>query len=124
MEKITSCGDNCLECPRYNITDSEELKRLAKLWYKIGWRDEIVCAEDMVCHGCSSHKKCTYKLVECIQEHGVKKCNQCTLFPCEKINDMLVKSKMYQKRCQNICSKDEYKKLEKAFFQKEENLKK
>lgn len=27
-EKITLCGDNCLECPRYNSDGEEELKKL------------------------------------------------------------------------------------------------
>ena len=26
-EKITLCGDNCLECPRYHAHTEEELKR-------------------------------------------------------------------------------------------------
>ena len=29
-EKITLCGDNCIECPRYNAHTEEELKALEK----------------------------------------------------------------------------------------------
>ena len=35
-EKITLCGDNCIECPRYNAHTEEELKAVAELWYKVG----------------------------------------------------------------------------------------
>ena len=45
-------------------------------------------------------------------------------FPCEKINSMLVRSKEYQKRCKEICSDIEYDILEKAFFDKENKLRK
>ena len=68
-ERITLCGDNCTKCPRYKAHSAEELKAVAELWYKIGWRDKIV-----------SNKE--------------------------------------------ICSPTEYIILEKAFFDKENNLKK
>lgn len=35
-EKITLCGDNCIECPRYNAHSDEELKAVAELWYRVG----------------------------------------------------------------------------------------
>ena len=41
-EKITLCGDNCIMCPRYNANTNEELKAVAELWYKFGWRNTIV----------------------------------------------------------------------------------
>lgn len=30
IEKITLCGDNCIECPRYNAHTDEELKQVAE----------------------------------------------------------------------------------------------
>ncbi len=30
-EKITLCGDTCIECPRYNIHSDEELRNVAEL---------------------------------------------------------------------------------------------
>ena len=121
-EKITLCGDNCIECPRFNAHTEKELYEVAKLWYKVGWRKEIVSNQEISCSGCSSHKDCTYKLIECTKEHGVEKCNQCVKFPCEKINDMLRRSAEYQVKCKEICSEKEYSELEKAFFNKENNL--
>ena len=123
-EKITLCGDNCIECPRYNAHSADELHKTAELWYRVGWRDEIVSNEEIACTGCSSHKQCTYHLVECIKEHNVEKCNQCAKFPCGKINDMLERSGEYQKRCKEVCYEEEYDMLEKAFFNKENNLRK
>lgn len=123
-EKITLCGDNCIYCPRYNARTDDELKHVAELWYKVGWRDSVVSNEEIKCTGCSSHKQCTYQLVECTKEHGVTKCNQCGEFPCEKISDMLKRSEMYQKKCREVCTAEEYAALEKAFFDKENNLKK
>lgn len=124
QEKITLCGDNCLSCPRYKAQNDEELGHVAELWYRVGWRDRILSAEEIKCKGCSSHKQCTYHLVECIKAHNVQKCNQCSSFPCEKISDMLQKSDEYQKIAKEVCSEDEYNQLETAFFNKRENLKK
>ena len=123
-EKISLCGDNCNECPRYNARSEKERNEVANLWYKMGWRKTVVSKEEIACTGCSSHKSCTYKLVECIKEHNVEKCNQCGEFPCKKIQDMLQISAEYQKKCKKICSKQEYSMLEKAFFDKENNLRK
>ena len=71
-EKIALCGDNCVECPRYNAHSDEQLKTVAELWYKVGWRKTVVSNEEIACNGCSSHKQCTYRLVECTKEHGVE----------------------------------------------------
>ncbi len=123
-EKITLCGDNCIECPRYNAHSEEELRSVAELWCRVGWREHVVSNEEIKCEGCHSHKQCTYNLVECTKEHSVYKCNQCVEFPCEKIQSMLKRSAEYQSRCKEICSDVEYEMLEKAFFDKENNLRK
>ena len=81
-EKITLCGDNCIEYPRYNAHTEEELKAVAELWYQVGWR------------------------------------------ACIKIKDMLEHSAEYKRKCKEVCSEQEYTILEKAFFNKENNLKK
>lgn len=98
MEKITLCGDNCLECPRYLAKTYDELRTVAELWHRVGWRDQIVPNNEIQCFGCSVHKQCTYELVECIKEKGVEKCNQCSRFPCAKIEDMLDRSNVYEKK--------------------------
>lgn len=123
-ERITLCGDNCIECPRYNAHSDEELRMVAKLWYKVGWRNTIVSNDEIACQGCYSHKDCTYHLIECTKNHSVDKCNECYEFPCVKIKDMLERSDKYKQKCLEICSQQEYTVLERAFFNKENNLKK
>lgn len=123
-EMITLCGDDCAQCPRYNARSEEELARVAELWYRVGWRDTILSAEEMRCDGCHEGKKCTYGLVDCTREHGVDRCGKCAEFPCEKISGMLERSREYQNRCLKVCSEEEYMALERSFFRKEENLRK
>lgn len=123
-ERITLCGDNCIECPRYNAHSEAELRAVAELWYRAGWRDKVVSNEEIACTGCSAHKVCTYGLVDCTRKHGVEKCNQCKEFPCDKIEDMLKRSREYQEKCKEVCSEKEYIALKKAFFDKENNLRK
>lgn len=124
MEKITLCGDDCSACPRYRARTREERERTAELWFRTGMRDSIVPPEEMACTGCSSHKACTYGLVACTKAHGVEKCNQCREFPCGKIEAVLEKSAKTQERCRAVCTPEEYAALERAFFHKEENLRK
>lgn len=123
-EIITLCGDNCAQCPRYHAHNAAERKTVAQLWYRMGWRDHVVSNEEIACSGCSSHKQCTYQLVDCTREHHVQKCNQCCHFPCDKITNMLERPKEQQEKCRQVCSAEEYARLEKAFFHKEDNLKK
>ena len=124
MEKITLCGDDCLQCPRYLAEGRSELEKVAELWFRIGWRDKILSAEEIKCSGCSSHKQCTYHLVECTKENHVEKCRQCSQFPCHKIEDMLQRSNAYEEKCRKICTEEEYRMLKASFFNKEQNLRK
>lgn len=121
-EKITLCGDNCLECPRYNAHSPEELRSVAELWCRIGWRTTVVSCDEIACTGCSPHKECTYHLTACAEKHRVRKCNQCPEFPCQRIRELLARSAAYQQRCLEVCTAEEYDALEKAFFRKEGNL--
>lgn len=120
--KITLCGDDCLACPRYNARTDDELSAVARLWYRVGWRERVVSNEEISCTGCAAHKQCTYGLVECTQAHGVAKCSQCPDFPCERIRQMLERSEQYRRRCQKVCTQEEYAALSRAFFNKEKNL--
>ena len=48
--KIASCGNDCNECPRYIATqsgDKEQLKEVAVLWRRVGYRDKIVSQEEI-----------------------------------------------------------------------------
>ena len=122
MEKITLCGDDCMQCPRYLAKSEEELDRVAALWYKIGMSDRVLSHEEIRCMGCTSRKTCTYHLKDCTMKHHVEKCNQCSAFPCEKIETMLNRSKAYQKTCLERCTEKEYEAISGAFFHTMENL--
>ena len=124
MEKITLCGDNCLECPRYLAKTNRELEKVAELWFRIGWREKIVSIDEIKCSGCSSHKQCTYHLVECTKKNNVEKCNQCSQFPCNKIDDMLRRSNEYERKCREVCTAEEYQMLKSSIFNKKQNLSK
>jgi hypothetical protein len=124
QDRITLCGDNCTYCPRFNAHTSEELKQVAELWYRVGLRDRIVSEEEIKCIGCNPGKQCTYALIDCTWENGVRQCSQCPFYPCDKIKMMLKKSKEYKKICQEKCTAEEYAVLKKAFFEKHINLEK
>lgn len=39
---IAACGNHCSVCPRMLPKTDAELKATAELWYKIGYRDQVV----------------------------------------------------------------------------------
>lgn len=119
---IAPCGDDCSVCPKYTAQTSEELQKVAELWNKVGWTDKILSLEKIKCYGCSNHKICSYGLLDCLKKRNIQKCNQCADFPCDKIGEMLNKTKDYASRCKKLCSETEFEILRKAFFEKEINL--
>lgn len=122
QDRISLCGDNCTYCPRFNAHTKEELQQVAKLWYRLGWRDTIVSEDDIKCPGCNPNKQCSYNLIDCTWEHEVKHCRSCFEYPCQKIERMLKKSREFKLICQEKCTDQEYAVLEKAFFEKHINL--
>jgi hypothetical protein len=50
------------------------------------------------------------------------KCNQCKMFPCVTIKNMLSRTEMYKEICQKVCTTEEYNLISEAFFNKYENL--
>ena len=121
-EKISLCGNDCLKCPRYLAKTDAELAAVAELWHRAGWRDSVLPPDEMRCDGCSSHKSCTYRLVDCVAEHGVERCGRCAEFPCDKINSMLERSEASKSRCAEVCTPEEFRSLEESSFRKLENL--
>ena len=119
---IRPCGDNCSYCPRHTAQTNEELQTAAELWHKAGLSGTVMSLEKIKCIGCEKHDRCSLR--KCLKQRGIKACNQCSDFPCEKINAMLKKSRVTQERCKAVCSDSEYSILHKAFFEKETNLRK
>ncbi len=57
-ERITLCGDNCMECPRYLARTEKELRAAAELWHRVGWRKIVVSNEDIRCAVISAGGRC------------------------------------------------------------------
>lgn len=121
---IACCGNNCAACPRYYLNSPEEIQNGAKLWQKLGLEKELLSLEDARCYGCLFHKECRYQLTDCIKSRGFQSCEECLIYPCEKIREILQESLRFKKICEGNCSKEEYQLLKKIFFEKAGNLQK
>ena len=126
-EKIlAACGNDCAACPRYiahpyEKTD-EELHHTAELWMRIGYRDHVVTNEEIACYGCKPENWCRYRVIKCCEDHGIKTCGECSEYPCDNIRECFAVTKSFEPMCRQVCTDDEYKRMEKAFFEKEKNL--
>jgi hypothetical protein len=126
MNKIGYCGDNCSDCPRHMATASnniDRLKEVALMWKRVGWRDTIPNVEEIKCRGCKTVKWCRYNDIrECALARLLNNCGQCHNYPCQKIDAVFEKTASYAKECEKIFSKEDFKILSKAFFNKKQNL--
>ena len=123
---IAACGNDCAACPRYTAhpyekTD-EELHHTAELWMRIGYRDHVVTNEEIACYGCKPENWCRYRVIKCCEDRGIKSCGECSEYPCENIRECFAVTKSFEPMCRQVCTDDEYKRMEKAFFEKEKNL--
>jgi hypothetical protein len=126
MQKLGFCGDDCSVCPRYLATqsgDAGQFRKVADLWHRVGYRDTIMPKDDLACHGCSRRTRCDRMAVrECAVEKGVENCGKCENYPCEKILQTFEETELFAKSAKDKCSKEEYKVLQKAFYEKRKNL--
>lgn len=123
---LAACGNDCWACPRYTkkpyTKTDEELSHTALLWQKIGYRDRIVSNEEIACTGCREGNWCRYKIIQCVKEKQVDNCGLCEQYPCEKIKSCFEVTQSFEPKCKEVCTKEEYETLKKAFFEKEKNL--
>lgn len=125
-EIIAACGNDCSACPRYiahpyEKTD-EELKHTAELWMKIGYRDHLVTNEEISCTGCKPENWCRYHVVKCCEDKGISNCSECTDYPCQNMKECFEVTKSFEPMCKKVCTEEEYLQMKKAFFEKEQNL--
>ena len=124
---IAACGNDCAACPRYCAQPyektREQLSHTAELWYKIGYRDHVVTTEEIACTGCKKENWCRYAVIACVSEKQLEHCGQCSRYPCQRILDCFRVTKSFAPSCKEICSDEEFQQFQKAFFEKEENLK-
>ena len=123
---IAACGNDCASCPRYAVHPYEktddELHHTAELWMRIGYRDHVVENEEIACYGCKPENWCRYRVIKCCKDQGIKTCGECSEYPCDNIKACFKVTKSFEPLCRQVCTDDEYKRLEKAFFEKEKNL--
>ena len=128
MKIIAACGNDCASCPRYNVAPfektEEELHQTAVLWQKIGYRDHVVTNEEISCSGCKPENWCRYKIVSCVSSRGISNCGECNEYPCDNFRSCLEVTSSFEPACRKVCTDSEYAVLSKAFFHKEENLRK
>ena len=124
---IAACGNDCSVCPRYVAhpyeKTNEELSCTAELWTEIGYRDHIVSNEEIACTGCKPENWCRYHVVKCCEDKGIKTCAECGEFPCANMQDCFSVTNSFEPKCRQVCTDQEYETLKKAFFEKEQNLK-
>ena len=100
----------------------EELFNIATLWYKIGYRDKVVINNEIKCNGCTIKNFCRYNIIDCTQKHSVQNCGECSEYPCSKIIKAFEKTMLFEPKCKEVCTEQEYEIMSKAFFCKKHNL--
>lgn len=127
MKIIAACGNDCSECPRFNAPgyekSSEQLHQTAVLWQKMGYRDTVVSNEEISCSGCKPNNWCRYGIAKCVAGKGIENCGECSDYPCFRFLECLKVTASFEPSCRKVCSEEEYRVLNKAFFEKELNLK-
>ena len=122
MGVIGYCGDNCEKCPRYIATindNEEELKEIAILWNRIGWRDRIISNEEIKCYGCKTVTWCRYEIIRnCCNKKKIDNCGECEKYPCKEIDEVVKQSNHYSSECKERFEEKDYRILNEAFFEK------
>lgn len=124
MDRIGTCGDNCTYCPRYTATQKNDiaaLERVKDLYIRLGLRNPDFPTEKMVCHGCEPENKCAYpELAACLASKTIENCGLCETYPCALIIIAFKKSDQFRSIAEKICTREEMKMLDKAFFSKQD----
>jgi hypothetical protein len=123
---LAYCGSRCDICPRYEATIADDMNRLtelAELWFRCGWRDQILPPEEMKCNGCHPPIWCRYEIPNCAALHEVKNCGVCNEYEsCATLQDMFTRNAAYKDQCEAVCSPEEFEMLKKTCFSKRTNL--
>jgi hypothetical protein len=124
VSKIVYCGYDCNQCLRYIATQNgtEQLKQVAILWNKLGYRSEIEPPEKISCYGCSSALWCRHGIRECAMEAKIDNCGRCRKYPCDKTEAMFNWASKHAERMKSHCSQEEYEYIIKAIKDRKYNL--
>ena len=123
---IAACGNDCSACPRFTVhpyeKTEEELSHTAELWMKIGYRDHICTNEEISCSGCKPESWCRYRVAGCCAARGITTCADCPVYPCKNLEECFAVTASFAPACRRVCTEDEYESLQRAFFEKDRNL--
>lgn len=119
---LAACGNDCSSCPRFMPKTEAQLKSTAELWFKINYRDRLVDTEEIKCSGCATDNWCRHEIVGCTSERQLDNCGQCEEYPCSKIRESFENTAKFIPACRSCCTKEEFRIMEKAFFEKKKNL--
>ena len=119
---IAACGNDCAACPRHLPRTEAELRRTARLWRDIGYRDRVVSNAEIGCDGCSAENWCRYEIVKCASAHGAAHCGRCPEYPCAQIEACFEATERFRPACLAACTAEEWEALRCAFFEKKRNL--
>ena len=123
---MAACGNDFAACPRYCKTPfgkPEAARRhTAELWFRVGYRDRVVSNEEIACEGCREDTACRYRVVGCVKAKQIDDCGQCAEFPCQTIQECFAVTESFRPACQRECTAEEFSIMQKAFFEKRQNL--
>jgi hypothetical protein len=122
---ISCCGNLCHLCPRYTATQSgsrDELEKVARLWFRLGYRDSVVSPEEIACQGCKPENWCRYEINTCCKTMNVQNCGLCNKYPCEKNFNSFERTNHFSEQSKHKCSKAEHEILYNSFYRKKEIL--
>jgi hypothetical protein len=108
VELIAVCGLDCGGCPlRTADTDVESAEALVGWFKKEGWIKEDEGAAELMqrgpyCRGCRGNRSIHWSaecwiLQCCVDEKGLSFCYQCSVFPCERLEEWAGGSEWYTK---------------------------
>jgi len=88
---IAPCGIDCIECPAYIGTQTNNMVLLEETAKK--WSDDK-CQynpSDLICNGCNSDKMHVFclecKIRLCAKEKGNRVCSLCSGYPCKTLEE-------------------------------------
>ncbi|MHA2352705.1 MAG: DUF3795 domain-containing protein [Candidatus Thorarchaeota archaeon] len=89
---VAPCGIVCTECQAYLATQSNDLEKLQEVAKQWSSEDQQYEAKDLMCDGCFSdrvHAFCAEcETRECAIQKGYRVCSICSMYPCDRLNDV------------------------------------
>ena len=89
---VAPCGIVCTDCPAYLATQANDLEKLQEVAEQWSSEDQPYEAKDLVCDGCFSNRVYTWcaecEVRECAIQKGYSVCSICSMYPCDRLNDV------------------------------------